>query len=92
MAYNLPVMRRSAKALLGAGLIIAAAVLLLKFVVPSFANLFAGFGVEIPLPAWFVMRYPYHSLLMAVLVVVVLPIAAIALGVRLVRGKSSPPQ
>jgi len=80
-------MSRLGKVLLGAALVVATPLLLLRFVVPTFANLFLGLGVELPVPAWFVMRFPYLFLFTLFLVVVVLPIIAIVAGLRLMKGR-----
>lgn len=69
-------------------LILLAAGLVLKFAIPSFANLFAGLGIEIPLPAAWVTRHP--GLVMAylaalVMIPVVLFVTIVLLLVRVYR-------
>lgn len=76
-------MTRAVKVLLVTLMVIACG-LALKFAVPATANLFAGFGVDIPLPAALVSRHPW--LVIAYLgLLALIPFAVLAAAIWLFR-------
>jgi type II secretory pathway component PulF len=81
-------MSRRTTLVLGLLFSLAVAALVLRLVLPVFANLFAGLGVEIPLPAAWVVRHPALVFIYLTVVVsspIVFLLAVVFLLVRLYR-------